>query len=317
MKGFKLFLKIILITRLLKVEAKGSTRSLSEIVEEESLYKIDAKYTTLLNEINSTFFNRPLNTANNREFETKFQMVLTGLSLSIYDLADKIDIYTDFSTYNQIRLELEREIFKKLQTAERLLKLKNLIPICRIFFTNQQDELKASFKESNFMKLEILNNPSPDCESVEFHKITMPATSLTTTTPSTTSRTTPKPINYDELLQNILLKYNKRPWGNRKYPDFDKKIWVVLMALNSEERSHKKETYITFQAYDDDREKLDKELAIRIGKFKKRIENESNADCKSDLLYLNKKLALNMYKTLDEKRAVLVSTNFVLSCAQN
>ncbi|XP_016961002.1 uncharacterized protein LOC108031795 [Drosophila biarmipes] len=296
-------LAIVIILSLGVLEVDGRRRRAYE--ETDSLQLTDARFTDLLKEINSTYHNRPLNTANNKEFEKYFRKVLFAINLSIYDLATKIDIYTDFSVYNQIRLELEREMFKKLQVAERLLKFKNLLPKCRKFFSSQIVLLKASFRETNLMKMEILHDPSPECENVEIEKIFVP------TTP------TPKPRNYDQELHDILQKYRKRPWGNKKYVEFDEQIWKAFMATNQESKRLKREAVDAFLAYDENRDKLDKALAVRIGKFKKRIETETDYDCKSDLIKLNKKLARAMFKTIKEKHTILVATNYVQSCLSN
>ncbi|XP_016978160.1 uncharacterized protein LOC108043860 [Drosophila rhopaloa] len=306
MKTSALTIGIILLARLVKVDGRRGTTEISETLE---LYKTDAKYTALLKEINSTYHGRPHNTANNLEFEKYFQTVLSGLNLTVYDIADKIDIYTDFTVYNQIRLELEREISKTIQVAKNLLSLKNLLPHCRTFFMDQQVQMAASISQSNLMKMEILNNPSPECENVELNQITFLETTTTTTTP--------KPINYDSIFRDILQKYSKRPWGNLKYLEFDEQIWQVFMALNTDDKIYKKETLIGFMGYDKDREKLDKALAVRIGKFKKIIANETDSNCKGNLLYLNKRLSLAMFETLEKKRKILVITNYIHSCVKH
>jgi len=193
-------------------------------------------------------------------------------------------------------------MFKKKQVAERLLKYKNLLPKCRKFFSNQLIELKASFTKSNLMKMEILHDPSPECENVELEKIFVPPTP------------TPKPRNYDQELHDILQKYKKRPWGSKKYVEFDVQIWKVFMATNNVSKRNKMEAVDAFLAYDDDRDKLDKALANRIGKFKKRIGTETHSACKSDLIKLNKKLAQAMFNSIQEKHTTLVATNYVQSC---
>ncbi|KQS39472.1 uncharacterized protein LOC26526445 [Drosophila erecta] len=290
---------IILLARLLKeVDGKG------EISELESLSKTDAKYTALLKEINSTFHSRP-HTKKNAEFEKNFQTILIALNLSMYDIATKIDIYTDFTVYNQIRVELDRQIFKKLQVTERLLKLENLIPKCRIFFSIQQSQLIASFNQSNLMKLEILHDPSPECENVELQKLFRVPASTTT-----------KPQNYDTEIQKILVKYNTRPWGNKTYKEFDEKIWTLFMAINSEEQKFKKEALDTFKKYDDDRAILDKALAHRIGEFTTQIANEKNP-CKVNLIRLKKELGRAMFATIQKKHDSLLETNYVKSCLNN
>ncbi|XP_017073391.2 uncharacterized protein LOC108109405 [Drosophila eugracilis] len=272
-----------------------------------SLHKADVKYTELLKEINTTYHTRPHNSANNSEFEKYFQTVLTGLNLSVYEIGAKIDIYTDFTVYNQVRLELEREMFKKVQVAEKLLKLGNLLPKCHSFFTNQQVQLKASLGQSNLMKLEMLNDPSHECENVELDKIFI----------QSTPNTTAKPISYLVALQDMLKKYSKRPWRNRKYVEFDEQIWKVFMATNSEDKNQQKMALETFKAYDTERAKLDKDLSNRIGKFKKQIANESKSDCKSDLRNINKRLSQAMFQTIEQKRAALEAAKYSKSCDNN
>ncbi|XP_017123760.2 uncharacterized protein LOC108143738 [Drosophila elegans] len=310
MKITALTIGVILLARIVKVDGNETTEQY-EIKDLESLLKLDAKYTALLQEINSTYHSRPHNTANNMEFEKFFQKVLIGLNSTAYDLVDKIDIYTDFTVYNQMRLELEREISKTLQVAKNLLKLKNLVPQCRTFFMDQQVQLTASISQSNFAKMIILNNPSNECESVELNRITYPATKATTA-----PTTTPKPINYDSLLLEILKKYNKRPWGNRKYVEFDEQIWQVFMATNKDDNNYKNETLNKFLEYDKDRAQLDKALALRIGKFKKRIAVEPNNDCKGNLLYINKQFSRAMFETIEKKRKILLTSNYVQACVK-
>ncbi|XP_043654536.1 uncharacterized protein LOC122620918 [Drosophila teissieri] len=291
---------IILLARLLKeFDGKG------DISELESLAKTDAKYTALLKEINATFHSRPTHIKKNAEFEKNFQTVLIALNLSMYDIATKIDIYTDFTVYNQIRVELERQLFKKTQVAERLLKLENLLPKCRIFFGNQQLLLVKGFYQSNLMKLEILHDPSSECENVELQQIFIVPTS-----------TTPKPHNYDTEIVKTLVQYHTRPWGNKTYKEFDEKIWILFMAINSEQQKFKKDALVTFKKYDEDRAILDKALAFRIGEFTKQISNEKNP-CKAHLIRLKKELGRAMLATIKKKHDILVESNYVRSCLNN
>ncbi|EDW96550.2 uncharacterized protein LOC6536252 [Drosophila yakuba] len=291
---------IIFLARLLKqVDGKG------EISDLESLAKTDAKYTALLKEINATFHNRPTHIKKNAEFEKNFQTVLIALNLSMYDIATKIDTYTDFTVYNQIRVELERKIFKKIQVAERLLKLENLLPKCRTFFGDQQSLLVRGFYQSNLMKLELLHDPSPECENVELQQIFIEPTS-----------TTSKPHNYDIDIVKTLVKYHTRPWGNKTYKEFDEKIWILFMAINSEEQKFKKDALATFNKYDEHRAILDKALAIRIGEFTKQIPNEKNP-CKVHLIRLKKELGRAMFAAIKKKHDILVESNYVRSCLNN
>ncbi|XP_017014521.3 uncharacterized protein [Drosophila takahashii] len=301
MKTQALTIGIILLALLLNIDGKR----VEVTIETDSLQKTDARFTDLLKEIQSTFQSRPHNTANNEEFDRYFRNILFGLNLTIYDLGTKIDIYTDFTVYNKIRLELEREMFKKLQVAGRLLNYKNLLPKCRRFFSNQQIQLRASFSLSNLRKLEILHDPSPDCENVEIEKIFVPPTA------------TPKPRNPDKEIYDILQKYKKRPWGKQKYMEFDKQIWNLFMASNKNSKYQKIKAVDVFLAYDDDRAKLDKNLAIRIDNFKQIIATEPHSECRTDLIRLNRKLSRAMFSTIEDKHTILVATNYVQSCLSN
>ncbi|EDX13731.1 GD20850 [Drosophila simulans] len=223
----------------------------------------------------------------------------------MYEIATKIDIYTDFTVYNQIRLELEREIYKKLQVAERLQKMENLLPMCRVFFANQQVQLIGSFSQTNLMKLEILHNPGPQCENVEVQKIFITPTSSTA-----------RPENYDTEILKVLAKYRTRPWGKKTYRDFDDKIWNLFLAINSEEQQFKKNALAAFKKYDEDRAILDKALAHRIAEFEKQIPNEKNP-CRVDLIRLKKELGRAMFDTTQKKHNSLVATNYVRTCLNN
>ncbi|KMZ04850.1 uncharacterized protein LOC6728895 [Drosophila simulans] len=290
---------VVLASLLKEVDGKG------EISDLESLAKTDAMYTALLKEINSTFHKRPFQIEKNAEFEKNFQTVLVALNLSMYEIATKIDIYTDFTVYNQIRLELEREIYKKLQVAERLQKMENLLPMCRVFFANQQVQLIGSFSQTNLMKLEILHNPGPQCENVEVQKIFITPTSSTA-----------RPENYDTEILKVLAKYRTRPWGKKTYRDFDDKIWNLFLAINSEEQQFKKNALAAFKKYDEDRAILDKALAHRIAEFEKQIPNEKNP-CRVDLIRLKKELGRAMFDTTQKKHNSLVATNYVRTCLNN
>ncbi|KPU79930.1 uncharacterized protein Dana_GF26825 [Drosophila ananassae] len=265
--------------------------------ELRALESVSVKHINLLKKINSTYYKRPGNSANNTEFDKYFKMVLNALNLTSHDVDRIIDAYVDFKIYNKFRLDLEKMVEDRLKVVNRTLKIQIMLPECRAFYTKMQWQLMKSFIQSNVMKMEAIYTINENCEELE--NITLP-----TEAPKIT-----KPIKKSEVfateLRNVLFKYNLRPWGKKQYPEFDEQIWKVFMATLKGNEGQKRLALNKFLKYDEDREKFDKALSVKIGKIKRKLNTGVNTACREEYIEFIKNLTQAMFQTLSEKNRFL------------
>ncbi|KAH8295368.1 hypothetical protein KR018_010407 [Drosophila ironensis] len=264
-------------------------------LSQKALEKVSVKHINLLKNINSTYQKRPGNSANNTEFEKYFNAVITAINLTSYDLDIIIDTYTDFKIYNRFRLDLEQQLLERLKNIDENLKLKKHMPKCHEYFKNFQSKIKGSLTQTNLIKMDVLHSINVECDDVEIFETTI-------------AIPVPKKIEtIDTQILNILRKYNLRPWGRKPYLEFDEQIWKLFIATVHGDEKLKRLKLNNFLIYDDKREQLDKAIALKIGTVKQKIRTTNNNTCMTEYVNLNKKLTLALFKTLKEKKSILVT----------
>lgn len=232
-------------------------------------------------------------------------MVLKALNLSYQDIDLIIDAYVDFKIYNKFRLDLEQQVHDRLEVVNRTLKIKNILAECRDFYTKMQRQLMASFIQSNAMKMEAIYTINEKCEILE--NVTLP-----TEAPKISKATKKLEITATGL-RNILFKYNLRPWGKRQYPDFDEQIWKVFMATISGNELQKRLALNKFMKYDEERDKLDKALAVKIGQIKQKLYTGVYTACREEYIEFIQNLAQAMFQTIPQKNN-LIAKNLSRKC---